>query len=730
VNIPSSDDRAAGVVCLVNKMETVLEQNKQGGATGEARQREAADRIRPLSAVRNIGIIAHIDAGKTTTSERILFYAGRVHRMGEVHDGTATMDWMPQEKERGITITSAATTCFWRDYQINLIDTPGHVDFTVEVERSLRVLDGAVVVFCGVGGVQPQSETVWHQADRYQVPRIAFVNKMDRIGADFSAVVGQIRTRLGAVPVPIQIPWGSEDGFRGVIDLLAMEAIVYDDTSFGSKVQTVPIPSELAVEAEKARAQLIEVLTERDEKVLESYLDCADVPAQVLRDGLRRATLAQTLTPVLCGSSLRNKGVQQLLDAVVDFLPAPIDVPPVHGEHPKTREVVSREADDFAPQSALVFKLMSDAYMGRLAFVRVYSGQIRKGQNLFNARTRKRERVMKLVLLHADDRQEVEVLHAGEIGAVVGLKQVTTGDTLCAENMPVELERIRFPEPVISMAIEPKSQADREKLGEAMSALAAEDPTCIVSVDPDTGQTLLSGMGELHLEILKDRMFREYKVQANAGRPMVAYRETILASGRGEYRFERDIAGQPQFAAVVLDVKPAERGTGVTVEFDVSSTRIPTEFRSAVEEGVRDGLTTGILANYPMVDVKVRVVGGEFHDQESTEVAFRTAGVMALRVAAKAAKPAILEPIMSLEIILPADHLGDVLNDVSARRGHVQDMMGKETVQVIHARVPLAELFGYSTAVRSLTRGRASYTMEPACFDVVPEAIQQQLLER
>ncbi len=711
-------------------METVLEQNKQGGVSGDARQREAADRVRPLSAVRNIGIIAHIDAGKTTTSERILFYAGRVHRMGEVHEGTATMDWMPQEKERGITITSAATTCFWRDHQINLIDTPGHVDFTVEVERSLRVLDGAVVVFCGVGGVQPQSETVWHQADRYHVPRIAFVNKMDRIGADFNAVVGQMRTRLGAVPVPIQIPWGAEDQFRGVIDLLAMEAIVYDDTSFGSKVQTVPIPAEFAVEAEKARAQLIEVLSERDEKVLESYMENADIPAQVLREGLRRATVAQTLTPVLCGSSLRNKGVQQLLDAVVDFLPAPIDVPPVKGEHPKTREVLSREADDFAPQSALVFKLMNDPYMGRLAFVRVYSGQIKKGQNLFNARTRKRERVMKLVLLHADDRQEVEVLHAGEIGAVVGLKQVTTGDTLCAENMPVELERIRFPEPVISMAIEPKSQADREKLNDALAALSAEDPTCIVSVDPDTAQTLLSGMGELHLEILKDRMFREFKVQANAGRPMVAYRETITAASRGEFSFERDIAGQPQFAKVVLDVEPAARGLGVTVEFEVSNTRIPNEFRGAVEEGIRDGLTTGVLANYPMVDVKVKVVGGDFHDQESTEMAFRTAGVMALRVAAKAAKPAILEPIMSLEIILPADHLGDVLNDVSARRGHVQDMVGKETVQVIHARVPLAELFGYSTAIRSLTRGRASYTMEPACFDVVPEAIQQQLLER
>ena len=712
------------------KMETVLEQDKTGSKPGNGRQREAADRTRPLSSVRNIGIIAHIDAGKTTTSERILFYAGRVHRMGEVHEGTATMDWMPQEKERGITITSAATTCFWRDHQINLIDTPGHVDFTVEVERSLRVLDGAVVVFCGVGGVQPQSETVWHQADRYHVPRVAFINKMDRIGANFKAVVEQMRARLGAVPVPIQLPWGAEETFQGVIDLLTMEAVVSEESSLGAKLKTVPIPAEMAVAAEKARAELIEVLSERDEKILEAYLECPDIPAAILREGLRRATVAQTLTPVLCGSSLRNKGVQALLDAVVDFLPSPLDVPPVQGEHPKTREMVTREADDFAPQSALVFKLMNDPYMGRLAFVRVYSGQIKKGQNLFNARTRKRERVMKLVLLHADDRQEVDVVHAGEIGALVGLKQAITGDTLCAENMPVELERIRFPEPVISMAIEPKSQADREKLIEAMAALAAEDPTCVVSQDADTGQTLLSGMGELHLEILKDRMFREYKVQANAGRPMVAYRETVTATGRGEHKFERDIGGQRQYAEVVLDVEPLARGAGVAIEFEVPASRIPAEFRDSIESGVRDGLSTGVLANYALTDIKVRVTGGSFHDQESTEVAFRTAGVMALRAAAKAASPAILEPIMSLEIILPAEHLGDVLNDVSARRGHVQDMVGKESVQVVHARVPLAELFGYSTAIRSLTRGRSSYTMEPTCFDVVPAAIQQQLLER
>lgn len=711
-------------------MDTVLEQKKKGEKTDDARQREAPDRARPLSAVRNIGVIAHIDAGKTTTSERILFYAGRVHRMGEVHEGTATMDFMPQEKERGITITSAATTCFWRDHQINIIDTPGHVDFTVEVERSLRVLDGAVVVFCGVGGVQPQSETVWHQADRYNVPRVAFVNKMDRMGADFGAVVEQMRTRLGAVPLPIQLPWGREDGFRGVIDLLAMEAISFDDLSFGSKVTTCAIPSELAGEAERARAQLVELLAEKDEGVLAAYLNNVDVSAAVLKEGLRRATVAHTVTPVLCGAALRNKGVQQLLDAVVDFLPSPLDIPPVQGAHPKTHEPVLREADDFAPLSALVFKLVNDAYMGRLAFVRVYSGQLRKGQNVYNARTRKRERTMKLVRLHADDRQEVEVIHAGEIGAVVGLKQITTGDTLCAENTPVELERIRFPEPVISMAIEPKSQADRDKLNEALTALSAEDPTCVVSVDKDTGQTLLSGMGELHLEILKDRMLREYKVQANSGRPMVAYRETILRSGRGEHRFERDIGGQRQFAEVVLEVEPAGRGTGCVVEFDVSTSRIPTEFRGAISEGIQDGVMTGVLANYALVDIKTRVIGGSFHEQESTEVAFRTAAVMAFRTAVKASGPVILEPIMTLEIILPAEHLGDVLSDVSSRRGHVQDMVSKETVQVIHARVPLAELFGYSTAIRSLTKGRASYTMEPACFDVVPEAVQQQLLER
>lgn len=715
---------------ILTPMETILEQNRKGDSAGEVRAREAADRARSLVSLRNIGIIAHIDAGKTTTTERILFYAGRVHRMGEVHEGTATMDWMPQEKERGITITSAATTCFWKDHQINIIDTPGHVDFTVEVERSLRVLDGAVVVFCGVGGVQPQSETVWRQADRYHVPRLAFVNKMDRIGADFDSVIKQMREKLLATPVAVQIPMGAEDRFVGVVDLVTMEAISYDDTSLGAKVVISAIPSEFGVQAEKARAEMIECLAERDEAMLNAYLENPDVPAAVLKDSLRRATLAQKITPVLVGSSLRNKGVQQLLDAVVDYLPSPVDIPPVEGVHPKTHEKVTRETDDFAPLSALVFKVMNDPYMGRMGFVRVYSGQLKKGQNVFNSRLRKRERVMKLVLLHADDRQEVETIHAGEIGAVVGLKQATTGDTLCAENMPVELERIRFPEPVMSMAVEPKSQADRDKLTEALAAMAAEDPTCVISIDGDTGQTLLSGMGELHLEILKDRMLREYKVQANAGRPMVAYRESVSTKGRGDHKFERDIGGQRQFAEVVIEVDPAPRGEGTTIEFDVPASRIPSEFKASIEDGIRDGLLTGVVANYSLVDVRVRIIGGSYHDQESTEMAFRTAGNMALRAAAKDATPVILEPIMSLEIILPAEHLGDVLNDISARRGHVHDMISRETVQVVHAKLPLAELFGYSTAIRSLTRGRASYTMEPACFDVVPAAIQQQLLER
>ena len=698
--------------------------------SSESRSREAADRPRALRMTRNIGIIAHIDAGKTTTTERILYYAGKVYKMGEVHDGTTVMDWMEQEKERGITITSAATTCFWRDHEINIIDTPGHVDFTVEVERSLRVLDGAIGVFCAVGGVQPQSETVWHQSDRYHVPRLAFVNKMDRLGANFRDVVRQIGERLGSCAVPVHLPWGAEENFRGIIDLMEMKAITFREETLGKQFDVTEIPAEMAAEAERERAAMVERVAELDEDVLAAYLDSPDVPAERVRAGLRRATVDGKAVPVLCGSALRNKGVQQLLDAVVDYLPSPLEVPVIQGVHPKTRETVEREADDFGPLSALGFKVMNDPYSGRLIFVRVYSGQLKKGQNVFNPRTRKRERISRLVRLHADSREEIEVLYAGEIGAVAGLKDATTGDTLCAENQPVELDRIRFPEPVVAIAIEPRTQADREKLVDSLSALAAEDPTCRVSIDSDTGQMLVSGMGELHLEILRDRLLREYRVQANAGKPMVAYRESVRDRGHGDNVFSREIGGQSQYGHVILDVEPSERGKGNHVVFGVSRDVVPDEFRSSIEDGIRDALVTGVLANYPIVDVKVSVVGGGFNAVSSTEVAFRTAAVMAVREAVRAAGPVLLEPIMLLEILTPGEYMGDVLGDVSARRGRVKDMLGKGTVQAIRALVPLAEMFGYATAVRSLTKGRASYTMEPSFFDVVPATILQDLLNR
>ncbi len=711
-------------------MLQTLKENAKAGARDAARMREAPDRLRALALVRNMGIIAHIDAGKTTVSERILFYSGLVHRMGEVHEGTATMDWMPQERERGITITSAATTCFWRDHQINLLDTPGHVDFTVEVERSLRVLDGAVGVFCGVGGVQPQSETVWRQADRYHVPRVAFINKMDRMGADFDAVVAQMNARFTTPCVPVQLPLGREESFRGAIDLLTMEAVTFDDRTLGQKLTRGPVPAELGAASERARAALVEKVAEQDEAVLEAYLAAPDVPAAILRAGLRRAVLANKIVPVFCGSALRNKGVQPLLDGVVDYLPSPADVPLLQGHHPKTQAVVTREADDFGPLTALAFKLTNDAHLGQIVFVRVYAGQLKKGANVYNPRTRRRERVMRLVRLHADSREEIETLYAGEIGAVSGFKQVTTGDTLCFENDPVELERIRFPEPVISMAIEPKSQSDRVKLQEAMAAMAAEDPTCVVSVNAETGQTILSGMGELHLEILKDRMFREYKVQANAGKPMVAYRETVTAEGRAGHLFDRVIGGQRQMAGLTIEVAPAPRGTGNTVAFGISTAVLPAEFRPEIEAGLQDALATGVVAQYALTDLKVRVAGAQVHETDSTPMAFRMAAVMALREAARAAGAVLLEPIMALEVLTPPEYMGDVLNDLSSRRGRIRNMESHETMQVIHADVPLAALFGYSTAIRSVSKGRASYSMEPACFDVAPETIQATIINR
>jgi len=688
----------------------------------------------PLAQVRNIGIVAHIDAGKTTTTERILFYAGRTHKLGNVDDGNTVTDWMIQERERGITITSAAITCAWHDTQINIIDTPGHVDFTIEVERSLRVLDGAVGVFCAVGGVQPQSETVWRQADKYQVPRLAFINKMDRLGADFKAVVAEIRRKLGANPVPLFLPWGRESGFQGVIDLLERRALQFDDATQGREVRALAIPEELRADVEEARARLIEQIAEVDEELVPKYLETPDLPAEVLRPAIRRATLAGKLVPVLCGSALRNKGVQQLLDAVVAYLPSPEDRPAIVATEVKTGERIAREVNDAAPLSALVFKIATDPYVGRLFFLRVYSGRLRKGQNVYNPRTKKRERVLKLVRLFADAQTESESLYTGDIGAAVGLKEATTGDTLCAEHQPVALERIQAPEPVMFMAIEPKSRADREKLEDALKALASEDPTCIVRLDPETGQTILSGMGELHLEILVDRLRREFSVEANTGKPMVSYYETVTATACATHLFDRELGGKRHWARITVEVSPRERGSGHATEVAAAALRKLENhevLRDCLEQGLTDGILTGVLARYPMTDVLARVTEVAIADEETaTDVAFRTAAVMAFREAALGAGPELLEPIMCLDIVTPPEHVGEVIGDVNGRRGQVRDMTMRGDTQLIRAQVPLAELFGYAGAIRSLTRGRASYTMEPDEFAVVPKAVREQLLNR
>ncbi|MFC1452531.1 elongation factor G [Verrucomicrobiota bacterium] len=711
-------------------MVKALQQKKDKKTSAGGKGAESARDAARLRVIRNIGIIAHIDAGKTTTTERMLFYAGCVHKMGEVHEGTTVMDWMSQEKERGITITSAAITCFWRDHQINIIDTPGHVDFTVEVERSLRVLDGAVGVFCGVGGVQPQSETVWHQAERYKVPRIAYVNKMDRTGADFRAVVDEMRDRLGSNAVPVVLPWGREDSFKGVVDLLSMKAVTFDQASLGERMTLCDVPAELAAEAERARAELVDFVAERDEEVLAAYLDGVDVDAVVLRAGIRRLTLNNELVPVLCGSSLRNMGVQQMLDAVVDYLPSPLDVPEMVGVSPKDGEPASRRAGDDGPTTALVFKIAGDPYLGRVAFVRVYSGRLRKGQNVYNPRMGKRERISRLLRLHSEERKDVELLHSGEIGALAGAKDITTGDTLCLENSPIQLEGMRFPEPVMFMAIEPRSRAEKDKLEEALAALVGEDPTCRVRTDAETGQTILSGMGELHLEILVDRLRRDFNVEAATGKPMVAYYETVTGAGRGEHVFDREIGSRRQFGHVAVEVELRERSSGNLVEFAVSEDRIPSAFRDAVRAGVGDALMTGVLGGYPLTDVLARITGGSFDTETSTDVAFRTAGVMALKEAVSASGLELLEPIMALDISTPTDYMGDVLGDLNGRRGKVREMDARGELQVIRAAVPLAELFGYSTAIRSLTRGRATYTMEPEEFDVVPQTVREAILSR
>lgn len=686
-----------------------------------------------LANIRNIGIVAHIDAGKTTTTERILFYAGRTHRFGNVDEGNTTTDWMAQERERGITITSAAITCSWQGCQINIIDTPGHVDFTIEVERSLRVLDGAVGVFCAVGGVQSQSETVWRQADKYHVPRLAFVNKMDRMGADFDNVVAEIRSRLGANAVPLTIPWGSAETFHGVIDLLTMRALIFDAGDDGRTVREEPIPAELQTRAAEARLWLVEQLGELDEAVMEAYLtDPEKVDGALLRPAIRRAVIANRLVPVLCGTTLHNQGVQPLLDAVVAYLPSPGEVGEARGIDVKSGETVLRPVDEAGPLSALVFKIATDPYVGKLFFVRLYGGRLRRGQNVYNPRSQVRERVLKLVRLFADAQEESAELVAGDIGALVGLKTATTGDTLCAEHQPIVLERIQAPEAVMFMAIEPKSQANRDKLEDALTQLCAEDPTCVVRTDAETGQVILSGMGELHLEVLVDRLRREFKVEANTGRPMVSYYETVTASGTADYLFDRDLGGKRHYARVVVEAVPRERGSGHAVEIACNRKALPdVALVESMEQGLLDGILTGVLARYPLTDVLARVTEVTIADEESaTEVAFRTAAVMAFREAAKAAAPELLEPIMSLEIVTPPDYVGEIMGDLNGRRGHVRDMTMRGDMQLVRADVPLAELFGYSTAIRSLSRGRASYTMEPEAFAVVPRTVREQLLNR
>lgn len=711
-------------------MVAVLKQSSQNAVGPQSPVSEFEGRRRPLLRVRNIGIMAHIDAGKTTLSERILFYCGRVHRMGEVHDGNATMDFMIQEQERGITISSAATVCIWKDHQLNLVDTPGHVDFTAEVERSMRVLDGCVIVFCAVGGVQPQSETVWRQADRYGVPRLAFINKMDRVGADFDKVVGEIRERLHAEPVCMQLPLGAEDQFQGVIDLVEMKALLFEESTLGRETRECPIPAEFAIAAEKARAKMMESVAERDEIVLAAYLENPEVPLDMFKAGLRRLVIARKLIPVFAGAALRNKGVQHLLDGVIDYLPSPLDVPEISGFHPKTDAVEIRRVGDMEPASALAFKVVNDSYLGKMLFVRVYSGMLKKGQTVYNPRTKKREKIGRVLEIHAETHVDVEQLCSGETGAIVGMRETTTGDTLCAEHKPIVLERIRFPEPVVSMAIEPRAQVDREHLMQALEALGEEDPTFRVGNDSETGQTLIRGMGELHLEIIRDRLLREFKVQANAGTPMVAYRETIRQAAAADYAFDRELGGKRQYARLTVELEPIATADDNVVELRASPERIPQEFRGAVEAGIRDGLATGVLGNYAMIRIRIRVTDGAWDRDSSTEMAFRSAAVMAFREAVRKAHPALLEPIMAVEIVTPAETMGDVLGDLNARRGHVQEMINQHPSQIIRARVPLAELFGYATSIRSLTKGRATYTMEPISFEVVPDNLQGKLLNR
>ena len=683
----------------------------------------------PLARTRNIGIMAHIDAGKTTTTERILYYTGKNYKIGEVHEGAATMDWMVQEQERGITITSAATTCKWRDTWINIIDTPGHVDFTVEVERSLRVLDGAVAVFDAVAGVEPQTETVWRQANKYAVPRICFVNKMDRVGADFRRAVDMIRDRLEANPAVIQLPIGAEGSFCGVIDLLGMRALVWE-SDMGEKWRTEPIPAEMEAEAEEARHQLVDVLSSYDDTIMEKYVGDEDITEDDLRRALRRATIASQAVPVLCGSAFKNKAVQPLLDAVVDYLPSPLDVPPALGTTPKG-EPAERRADDAEPFSALAFKIMTDPYVGKLTYFRVYSGSLAKGSTIVNSTKNRRERVGRILQMHANHREDKDAIFSGDIVAAVGLKDTTTGDTLSDPAHPVLLERLEFPEPVIHVAVEPKTKADQDKLGKALFALSEEDPTFRVRSDEETGQTVISGMGELHLEVLVDRMLREFSVDANVGKPQVAYRETIRkAVEKVEGRYVRQTGGRGQYGHVVIGAEPTGPGGGYEFVDKITGGVIPKEYIPAVDAGIQEALTNGVLAGYPMVDVRVILTYGSYHDVDSSEMAFKIAGSMAVKEAARRASPVLLEPVMAVEVVTPEEYMGDVIGDLSSRRGKVEGMEQRGSSQVVRALVPLADMFGYATDLRSRTQGRATYTMQFSAYHEVPDSIAREIVAR
>jgi len=684
----------------------------------------------PLSQYRNIGIMAHIDAGKTTTTERVLYYTGRTYKLGEVHDGTATMDYMAQEQERGITITSAATTCEWRDCQINIIDTPGHVDFTAEVERSLRVLDGAVAVFDAVAGVQPQSETVWRQADKYSVPRICFINKMDRVGADFEHSIRTIAEKLKAHPVAIQYPVGSEDRFRGLVDLVEMKAVFWRDESLGAEFDVMSIPEELEQTCRRYRETLVEAVAEQDDQLFEKFVHGEPIGCQELRAGIRRATIAMKLFPVVCGAAFKNKGVQPLLDAVVDYLPSPLEVPPIRGTSLDGRELLQRRADDQEPFSALVFKIMTDPYVGQLAFLRVYSGVLRSGEFVYNVAKQRRERIGRLLRMHANKREDIEEAMAGDIAAVVGLKTVQTGDTVCDERHPVILESIEFPTPVLSVAIEPKTRADQQKLGMALNKLAQEDPTFKVATDPETNQTIISGMGELHLEILIDRMLREHSVSANVGKPQVAYRETIRRASDGEGRFVRQTGGRGQYGHVKLTIEPLPPGSGFEFENAIVGGAIPKEYIKPVAAGIQEALEGGILAGYELVDVKATLFDGSYHEVDSSEIAFKIAGSMALKEAARRGEAVLLEPVMSVEVVVPEEYMGDVIGDISSRRGRIEGLELRGGSQIIRSQVPLAEMFGYATDLRSRTQGRGCYTMHFGRYEEVPPPVAEEIINR